>query len=339
MVVRLITGPPGAGKNTYIESKMKEGDFVFDFDELRMTYPHMSLEQLKAMRETIYGSLQTLDRDAWVIQCVAKPEKRTEIAKKIGAEEVVVLETPADLAKERVRERGREPERNDDVFAAIDEWWSQYGVVSSDVIVKPDMGDLSDRKNQMTKQTEDQDKGFPADTPLAEMTTEQQLAYWKHQSRKHESNYKNLGNVDELKTKAQKWDEANPPKPAANEQDDKSGQPLDVDALRKQIALEIKMEAAPELVRTQFSTLIGDRVPADRLNGILEDLDTTKYVKQDGSLDVDRIKSKAELLAPAESSSSQRRTTTRTHQGNRERQNGSSVQAGKDLFAEFAKKK
>lgn len=29
--------------------------------------------------------------------------------------------------------------------------------------------------------------GFPADTPVKDMTAEQQVAYWKHQSRKHES--------------------------------------------------------------------------------------------------------------------------------------------------------
>src|SRR5690349_19240148 len=29
--------------------------------------------------------------------------------------------------------------------------------------------------------------GFPADTPLTEMTVEQREAYWKHQARKHES--------------------------------------------------------------------------------------------------------------------------------------------------------
>ncbi|MEV2222748.1 hypothetical protein AB0E01_23060 [Nocardia vinacea] len=34
--------------------------------------------------------------------------------------------------------------------------------------------------------------GFPADTPLAEMTGDQQLAYWKHQSRKHENVAKSL---------------------------------------------------------------------------------------------------------------------------------------------------
>lgn len=30
------------------------------------------------------------------------------------------------------------------------------------------------------------DKGFPADTPLSEMTAEQQAAYYKHQNRKAE---------------------------------------------------------------------------------------------------------------------------------------------------------
>ncbi|MDF2045143.1 hypothetical protein P2P98_03135 [Microbacterium sp. Kw_RZR3] len=31
------------------------------------------------------------------------------------------------------------------------------------------------------------DGGFPADTPVKDMTAEQQAAYWKHQSRKHEN--------------------------------------------------------------------------------------------------------------------------------------------------------
>lgn len=36
------------------------------------------------------------------------------------------------------------------------------------------------------------DLGYPKDTPLTEMTTEQREAYWKHNSRRHEGRYKDL---------------------------------------------------------------------------------------------------------------------------------------------------
>lgn len=41
--------------------------------------------------------------------------------------------------------------------------------------------------------TDTTDRGFPADTPLAQMNSEQQAAYWKHYSRQHESALKGLG--------------------------------------------------------------------------------------------------------------------------------------------------
>lgn len=49
------------------------------------------------------------------------------------------------------------------------------------------------------------DPGYPANTPVAEMTTEQQLAYWKFHSRKHEGRLQGLGltpgqEADELKS-------------------------------------------------------------------------------------------------------------------------------------------
>lgn len=37
------------------------------------------------------------------------------------------------------------------------------------------------------------DRGYPANTPVAEMTADQQTAYWKHHARKHENAYKGLG--------------------------------------------------------------------------------------------------------------------------------------------------
>lgn len=47
------------------------------------------------------------------------------------------------------------------------------------------------------------DKGFPDATPIAEMTVEQQAAYWKFQSRKHEgvaNQYRAFGDPDTVKS-------------------------------------------------------------------------------------------------------------------------------------------
>jgi hypothetical protein len=39
----------------------------------------------------------------------------------------------------------------------------------------------------------DDDRGYPANTPVAEMTPQQQTAYWRYHARKHENAYKGLG--------------------------------------------------------------------------------------------------------------------------------------------------
>lgn len=44
------------------------------------------------------------------------------------------------------------------------------------------------------------EKGFPAETKLADMTEGEQLAYWRYQSRKHEAEAKSRSDYDDLKT-------------------------------------------------------------------------------------------------------------------------------------------
>lgn len=53
------------------------------------------------------------------------------------------------------------------------------------------------------------DKGFPENTPVADMTAEQQAKYWQHQARKHEDRAKKAlspQEAAELKRKADEYD-------------------------------------------------------------------------------------------------------------------------------------
>lgn len=327
--VTLVTGPPGAGKNHYISEHMKADDLVVDLDVLREQYPALSLVGLQTLQQTIEDAAHASEHDAWVIRCVADGEKRTELARRIKADEVVVIETPADVAKAQIRSRGRHHEKFDELDTAVDSWWSQYGVVGSDVIVKPGMGDLSDRKkNTMSKENESTDRGFPADTPLAEMTETQQVAYWKHQSRKHENTVKDQKDYADLKQELEARRNGTFKEPAKEKEGEDKVAPFDVESFKAELRKELAAENAPKLVKAQFKTLIGNRLPEDKADLLIDDLDHTKYLAEDGSLDIARIKERAELIAPAPLNN----RSTRTHQGRRKAEGSHGVAAGRDLF-------
>lgn len=52
--------------------------------------------------------------------------------------------------------------------------------------------------------TGETEQEFPADTAIADMDAAEQLAYWKHKARKHESAAKQRSDYDELKTELEK---------------------------------------------------------------------------------------------------------------------------------------
>lgn len=343
MTVRLVAGPPGAGKNEYIKKHAKPEDYVLDFDEVKKFFP--DLDAAKAVRKSIEESLKGSKRDAWVIRTAGDPTKRKAIAERCGADEVIVIETPAELAKQRIAERDKDnPERIQELSDSIDHWWSQYAVVQSDLIVKPDTGtNLSDREKQMSQKqgtsgesnddenNQNTDKGFPAETPVAEMTAEQQAAYWKYHSRKHETLAKSREDYDALKAAADKW--------AAHE---KASKPADqvkaeeeAEEARKAAEKAVKAKYATKLVTAEFKAATAGRIKPEDLTEILEDLDLTKYLNDEGDVDTDRVTKKAAIIAPETRSTG----TRRGHQSRRENDKGSSVSSGRDLYKEMHSKK
>ena len=336
MTVRLITGPPGAGKNEYIKQHAKPEDYILDFDEVKSFFPN--LEAAKAVRKSIEEELKGSKRDAWVIRCAADPKKRQAIAERCGAEEVIVLETPAEVAKERIAERDKDnPERIKELSDSVDHWWSQYAVVQSDLIVKPDMGNnLSDREKQMSDKpgtegnegdNQNTDKGFPAETPVAEMTDAQQAAYWKFHSRKHETLAKSREDYDALKAAADKW--------AAHEKASKPADQVkaeeDAEEIRKAAEKAVAAKYATKLVTAEFKAAVAGRMKKEDLDDLLEDMDLTKYLNDDGDVDTDRVNKKAAIIAPETRSTG----TRRGHQSHRETTKTSSVSAGRSLFQEM----
>lgn len=129
------------------------------------------------------------------------------------------------------------------------------------------------------------------------MTTEQQVAYWRHHSRQHEDKYKSLGNVDELRSKAQQFD--------ALQEAAQTEQERAVNEATAAGKAAGAAEAVPRLVASEFRVAAAGRLDAARLKAILEPLDLTKFVTTSGEVDEAKVKAFVDGIAPTGSGTQQ----------------------------------
>lgn len=93
--VILVTGPPAAGKSTFVRQHAKPGDLILDADELGQRTMRQRLAQVAAMRE---GT-------AWVIRCCPGATERDALAQNIGATRRVHLQPDTGTLMARARTR------------------------------------------------------------------------------------------------------------------------------------------------------------------------------------------------------------------------------------------
>jgi hypothetical protein len=171
--------------------------------------------------------------------------------------------------------------------------------------------------------------GFPDDTPLAEMTPEQQTAYWKHKARKHENTVKSLPkDFEQIKADAAAFRKSQQTPDQAKEEELRN-------SIREEVRKDLLKQNAPKLVSAEFKSLVGDKLPAKTLNAFLEDLDHTKFITDDGEVDTERVKTRVEALVPEDAPPANQQRQSRTHQGRRPGATGSGISAGRQLFEEL----
>lgn len=133
--------------------------------------------------------------------------------------------------------------------------------------------------------------GFPANTPVAEMTPPQQAAYWKTQARKHEQRVKDMADYDQVKAA---YDEYQRLLAASQTEQEKA-----IAEAHRKGRTEALTQAGGQLVEQWFRAAIGARLDADRVNTILDGLDRSRFLRPDGGVDTDKVQTYATSLLPA----------------------------------------
>ena len=190
----LIAGPPGAGKTTYIRKHAKPNDLIVDLEELEK---HTGNRKTAAEYRVYLENQPYTKGDVWIARTLPDPRDRATFARTHGIDKTITLTAPPQVLKERTSTR----DGNDTLHAAIDRWTRLNPVKESPMseettTIEPateaPTADTALAPVATALASEVNEHGYPDKTPVADMTIEQQVAYWKYHARKHENTVKEL---------------------------------------------------------------------------------------------------------------------------------------------------
>lgn len=144
MTIRLICGPPGSGKTTYVKECAQRGDLIVDLDTFYQALsglewydkPQPLLKYVLAARD---GALDELAKspmvDAWIIGELPMKAERDGYRARFDAE-VTVLETPMVDCLLRIGEDERRSEQLGEWMPRVQSWWRRYEKDERDTVIK-----------------------------------------------------------------------------------------------------------------------------------------------------------------------------------------------------------
>jgi hypothetical protein len=128
-----------------------------------------------------------------------------------------------------------------------------------------------------------EDLGFPANTPLTEMSVEQREAYWKHQARKHESTVKSRQDYDQFKADSEEL--------AKLKKDGQTEQEKALEEAREEARRQGENLGAErylkDAVTARFEALTGKS--SEDVAKAFAHIDVHSFIGQDGAIDNDAL--------------------------------------------------
>lgn len=168
--------------------------------------------------------------------------------------------------------------------------------------------------------------GYPDNTPWRQMPAEQQAAYWRHQSRRHEARANAAADYDDVKAERDRL------KAAGQSDDEKVAEQARTQAVEEARAEE-RAKLAPRLVAAEFKSVGAAKVPAAQLASLIAGAHAPNFLTGDGEVDTDKVTEFLEPFFTDGDQGSDSKQWPDMGQGKRRTTKTSGVGAGRDLFA------
>jgi HK97 family phage prohead protease len=115
--IKIVSGSPCSGKNTYVAENKRKGDIVWDFDKIHTALTgeesHNHIEAVRkyifSMRKQFYNDLKNeKDLRVWIINSSPIKQVRQELAKELNAEVIYIKRSKEECLEVAERERPEE---------------------------------------------------------------------------------------------------------------------------------------------------------------------------------------------------------------------------------------
>src|SRR5690625_1163632 len=186
-----------------------------------------------------------------------------------------------------------------------------------------DTGQHGGEQSGSTGETKLNEHGYPDETPIKDMTADQQAAYWKYHAQKHERRSKEREDYDAIKAERDRL-----------KQSTMTDAEKQIEEAREEGKALAAQEYSDRMVDAMLrGTLKGHGLKADDIDSRLSFIDRKAFLTDNGEVDSDKVNAYLEANAPGEK---KKESWPDTGGGNRGggKGLGGSVQAGKDLYAQ-----
>lgn len=133
----IVCGPAGSGKSSYVADRAGPNDIIIDLDVIRADLAGTAIHQpnpdyTRAALERRNGMLRALARDrehdrAWFIVSAPTRSERMWWKQQLGAERVVVMDTPLAECKRRILRDYRRVGQRDRMVRLAEDWFAKAG--------------------------------------------------------------------------------------------------------------------------------------------------------------------------------------------------------------------
>lgn len=177
--------------------------------------------------------------------------------------------------------------------------------------------------------------GFPDKTPWKEMKPEHQAAYWRHQSKRHETRANSVGDYDKVKTELDNLK-------AKHQTDDEKAAEEAKTQVEAAARADERAKLAPKLVAAEFKTVAAGHMPAGQLDALIAGAHAPNFLTADGEVDTDKV---TEFLEPfmkdddGDGDANGKKKWPDMGQGRRSSKKAKGVSAGAALYADRHTKK